>query len=130
MKKESITYALIAVLVISVIGYGAVKLITAEDEAGKYDAFADCLTDKGAAMYGANWCSHCKDQKAMFGESFRKVNYVNCELAQEKCSNAGIRGYPTWIINGTKYTGTKQLSELSDLSGCSLKYKVGWEKIK
>lgn len=34
------------------------------------DDFAKCLTEKGAKMYGTSWCGHCKNQKALFGDSF------------------------------------------------------------
>jgi hypothetical protein len=33
---------------------------------GKYDLFAQCLKDKDAKFYGAFWCPHCQNQKAMF----------------------------------------------------------------
>src|SRR3989344_3569664 len=38
---------------------------------GKYDPFAQCLTDNGAKMFGAYWCPHCSDQKKMFGSSWK-----------------------------------------------------------
>jgi hypothetical protein len=63
-----------------------------------YDAFAKCLTEKGATMYGAEWCPHCKEQKAVFGNSFKYINYVECPDNTQLCLDKGIQGYPTWII--------------------------------
>ena len=84
------------------------------------DGFAKCLRDKGATMYGAEWCGHCKNQKEMFGESFKYVNYVECPENQQVCTENGITGYPTWIINGIPYTGAQSFEKLSSLTGCSL----------
>ena len=63
------------------------------------DTFAKCLTSKGLIMYGAEWCPHCKEEKALFGDSFKYVNYVECPQNTDLCLAKGIRGYPTWIID-------------------------------
>lgn len=69
-------------------------------------------------MYGASWCPHCKAQKAMFGTSFTKVDYVECTTDQVKCNIAGISGYPTWVYQGQKYEGEKTFAELAKIAGC------------
>jgi thiol-disulfide isomerase/thioredoxin len=52
---------------------------------GRYDTFAQCLTDSGTKFYGASWCSHCQSQKLLFGKSVKKLPYVECALdGQEK----------------------------------------------
>jgi foldase protein PrsA len=90
------------------------------------DTFAKCLTDNGAKMYGAYWCSHCNAQKTMFGESVQYITYIECavegkpQVQTSECTTAGITGYPTWIINGKKYPGQQPLKTLADLTGCSL----------
>ena len=86
---------------------------------------AKCLSEKNATMYGAFWCPHCLEQKNMFGKSFEFVNYIECDArgnnAQpELCQQNGIRGYPTWIIDGEKYEGVQSLENLAQYSGCSL----------
>ena len=63
-----------------------------------YDSFAKCLTEKGAVMYGAVWCAHCKDQKKAFGDSFQYIKYVECTENTKLCLDDGVNGYPTWII--------------------------------
>jgi len=93
-------------------------------EPGRYDALAQCLSDKGVKMYGAYWCSHCQNQKEMFGESFSKVDYVECSLPggqgqTDECAAAGISGYPTWEFgDGSRVEGELQLSVLAQKSGC------------
>lgn len=85
-----------------------------------YDSFAQCLTEKRAVMYGTYWCGHCKDQKEMFGESFQYINYVECTEKQQTCDDAGITGYPTWIIKGEKYSGVQQFYKLAGLTQCEI----------
>ena len=97
---------------------------SASNVPGLYDTFAQCLTDKGAVMYGAVWCSHCTAQKAAFGDSFRLVNYVECPDNTQLCLDKGVQGYPTWLIGtSTKLEGfdeNKTMKELSDITGCIL----------
>ena len=124
MKMKKIIIITIAVLVILAgIGYWR-WTARAVAVGGSYDDFAKCLTEKSATMYGASWCSHCQNQKKMFGDSFKYVKYVECSnhdgTQTDACKNAGITGYPTWIINGKVYTGEKTIQELSSLSGCQL----------
>ena len=83
-----------------------------------YDAFATCMTAVGATMYGTEWCPHCKTQKEMFGNSFKLIDYVDCDKYKNDCIAAGIDGYPTWKINGTNYPGTQNLYILASKSGC------------
>ncbi|MDF2378827.1 MAG: hypothetical protein P1V18_01205 [Candidatus Gracilibacteria bacterium] len=89
--------------------------------AASFDQLAQCMTDGGAKMYGANTCPHCLSQKKAFKGSFDLIDYVECNENPTKCQEAGIEAYPTWEINGEQTTGRKSLSELAELSGCSLK---------
>lgn len=85
-------------------------------------ALAEHLTETGAKMYGAFWCSHCRDQKQLFGrDAVNALTYVECDPAgtnpqPQVCQTAGIQSYPTWEINGELYQGTRSLDELADLS--------------
>ncbi len=91
----------------------------------KYDDFAQCLTDKGAKFYGAFWCPHCADQKALFEKS-TKLPYIECSTPDGKgqteiCVNEEIKGYPTWVFaDGEKIDHVMQLSELSQKTSCAL----------
>ena len=82
--------------------------------------FAQCVSESGAVMFGTDWCSHCTEQKELFGEYFELVEYVNCDYNRLLCDEAGVRGYPTWIINGESYPGTKPLETLAGLTGCEI----------
>ena len=85
---------------------------------GEYDSLAKCLTEKNVKMYGTEWCSHCKNQKAAFGSSFQYVDFVDCDENRNECSSAGVTGYPTWKIDGQNYPGQQPLNKLASLSGC------------
>ena len=87
---------------------------------GPYDDFAKCLTEQDVIMFGTDWCPHCKEQKEWFENSFQYVNYVNCDKAQQQCLTNGVKGYPTWKINGESYPGKQPLNQLAQLSGCDL----------
>jgi uncharacterized membrane protein/glutaredoxin len=84
---------------------------------------AQHLKEVGATMYGAWWCPHCHDQKELFGRPAAKVfPYVECAAdgqnpQPELCrSKEGVKGFPTWEINGEFYSGTQTLDTLADLS--------------
>ena len=90
------------------------------------DPFAQCLTKKGAKMYGAWWCPHCAEQKEFFGYAFRYVNYTECSppgqrTQTEVCKAAGIKSYPTWqFADGTRAEGELHLQALAEKTGCPL----------
>lgn len=87
-------------------------------------ALAACLSDKGAKLYGAYWCSHCNSQKAMFGDGLVNLNYVECDAGgsngnPDACIAAGIEAYPTWQKPGsTPLVGVQRLESLAVWSGC------------
>jgi uncharacterized membrane protein len=85
-------------------------------------ALAQHLADTGAVFYGAWWCSHCQDQKQLFGqEAAKMMPYIECSTPDgqgqtPQCQEAGITGYPTWEINGERLAGTRSLEELAQLT--------------
>ena len=91
---------------------------------GQYDDFARCLTSKGAKMYGSYLCTHCNEQKKMFGNSWRLVDYVECQLPAgqgetEVCKNANITAFPTWEFGDkTREMGAHSFEELTAKTGC------------
>lgn len=86
-------------------------------------ALAQHLKQVGAVFYGAFWCSHCHEQKQLFGkEAVQQIPYVECDSQgmnpqTERCQAAGVQGFPTWVINDRTVTGTQSLSSLAQLSG-------------
>ena len=114
----------ITVVVIIFLALFAIALIVfyPKPGGGSYlNSFAQCLSSKGATMYGAYWCPHCQNEKAAFGSAFSYVNYVECTQDTAKCQAAGIQGFPTWIFpDGRRFEGEQGLSGLSKESGCPL----------
>ena len=115
MNLKLIPLALLAVLVVS----GCISE-KEEYDGQDYTDFAKCLTAKGAKLYGTDWCPHCKNQKELFGSAFRYIDYIDCDQKGLACQTAEIPGYPTWIINGKKYSGTQKLEWLASFTGCEL----------
>lgn len=58
------------------------------------DNLATCLNEKWIIMYGTETCPYCLKQKELFGDSFKKINYINCMEEPIKCSEVGIEGIP------------------------------------
>ena len=88
---------LVALLLIG----GFVWLVKTPGRPGRLDGFATCIKDSGALFYGAFWCPHCQNQKAMFGSSAKLLPYIECSTPDSKgmlpvCTEAGIEGFPTW----------------------------------
>jgi glutaredoxin len=122
MNNKKIIFSVIGLIVLGVIVAVLINLRKQPVVVSiKYDAFAQCLATKNLTMYGATWCSHCKAQKALFGDSFKYASYVECTENTDLCLQKGIEGYPTWIdASGTKYVGEQSLEKLSSISGCKL----------
>lgn len=80
-------------------------------------ALAQCLTKKGAVFYGTQRCSHCQNQKKMFGDAMSAVTFVDCDAQADKCSQ--VQWYPTWIFaDGSKAVGTQSLEALAQKASC------------
>jgi hypothetical protein len=92
----------------------------------KLDAFAKCLSQKKAHMYGAFWCPHCQEQKEKFDASFEYVNYTECGVKGERgitpeCKTVGIQRFPTWFFaDNEKREAVLSLDDLSQKTGCPL----------
>ncbi len=125
MKK-----AIYLVLVLAIIG-GIVWLVKTPGKPGAYDSFATCLGEKGAKFYGAFWCPHCQNQKAMFGKSAKLLPYIECSTPDGQgqlpiCKDLGINTYPTWHFEqeGTTtpevLTGEVPLETLAEKTSCTL----------
>ena len=90
------------------------------------DQFAQCLKHKGAVLYGAFWCSHCKNQKKIFGSSADLLPYVECSTPDGKnqlpiCQEKTIESYPTWIFgDNSRVVDEMSFKQLSDKTGCPL----------
>ncbi|BAQ63335.1 vitamin K epoxide reductase family protein [Geminocystis sp. NIES-3709] len=96
-------------------------------------SLAKHLAQNGAVMYSAYWCPHCFDQKLLFGkEAFKELPKVECDPkgvapAPQKCIDAKVRAFPTWVIDGKTYEGVQTLEKLAELTSYtgSTKFKYG-----
>ena len=121
--RTTLIYGVIALVVI-------IGVLVFADRAsggpGQYDGFAQCLKDKGATFYGAFWCPHCQNQKAMFGKSKDLLPYVECSTPDQRgqtqvCIDKGIKTYPTWYFpDMSSTTGETSLQTLSERTNCPL----------
>ena len=78
------------------------------------------LADSGAVFYGASWCPHCQQQKAMFGASVNRLPYVECSPggraapAARACIAARVNVYPTWVFaDGDRVSQVLSTEELA-----------------
>ena len=118
------------ILIVSIVGFAVVAgifvLVSRNSQPGNLDAFAQCLEQKGAMFYGAFWCSHCQNQKTMFGKSAKLIPYTECSTPDGAsqlavCKDKKIEGYPTWeFSDGRRETGEVALETLSQKTECLL----------
>lgn len=126
MNNIKIFSSVILLLIVGVIVTVIVRSTTAPSGPGKYDAFAQCLKDKGAVFYGAYWCPHCQEQKKLFGSAVKLLPYVECSTANgqgqlQVCKDKNISGYPTWdFADGSREGGKLSLEALSEKTSCPL----------
>ena len=123
--RIKVFFIIIIILILGVILTVASRSAS-QDTSGKYDAFAQCLKDKGATFYGSFWCSHCQSEKKLFGSSEKLLPYVECStpdgLKQTQiCTDKKIVGYPTWeFADGTRTNGEATLETLAQKTSCTL----------
>ena len=85
-------------------------------------ALAEHLSGMDVKFYGAQWCPHCQNQKALFGTAAKRLPYVECSPQGQSapqaqvCKDANIESYPTWIIKGKRYEQVMTMKDLADLT--------------
>ena len=115
MKRKNLFWFMGIVLILIFITYG---VYNRQNSSGDYDSLAKCLAEKEMKMYGTDWCSHCKNQKELFGSSFKFINYIDCDIDEETCVVERITGFPTWKLNNESYLGVQSIDKLKELTGC------------
>ena len=110
MKKRSIVTLFI---VLAVIILAALVLTRSHPDIS--EETAKCIGEN-SLLYTQTGCHACKYQEDLFGENYQHLNVINCWVDQEKC--LGIKGTPTWIINGEEYLGARTIEQLKELTGC------------
>jgi uncharacterized membrane protein len=124
------TGAAVLIIIILHLHYSGYIGKTAGPEDPWVRGLVEHLAKTDAKFYGASWCPHCSDQKELFGPSSSRVPYIECSPGgprapqAQACNDAGIKSYPTWIINGQRYSGIQSLDSLAQFSN----YKSGGAK--
>lgn len=120
-KRWILNHAIVLLPLIAVIGVVQAGAL-ARPVDPRVEALAVHLKQSGAKFYGANWCAHCRDQKALFGKFADALPYVECApngpntaIAYE-CASAGVNSFPTWIIRGQRHLAVLKPEELARLS--------------
>lgn len=122
MIKKIIPWILVVIVVVA----GIWAVVRYANKPGPLDGFATCLANSGAKFYGAFWCPHCRNEKALFGKSVNLLPYVECSTPDgqgqtQVCIDKKITGYPTWIFaDGSQLTGEIPLKDLADKTSCTL----------
>jgi len=112
MKKAIILGLLLIFLV------GCSGTPTGDVVAENHDDFAKYLTEEGVVMIGTEWCGHCQNQKARFGDSFQYVNFLDADKYPDEAKSYGISGYPTWVLpDGTLLPGDQSIETLKEKTG-------------
>jgi hypothetical protein len=96
----------------------ALLILLWPQSAASKKSLGQCLREKGAVMYGSDFCTNCQNQKNMFGVDFKNVNYFNCDFNRDECQKKGITFYPVWALNNKVIIGLQSLPALAEFSGC------------
>ena len=99
------------------------ELIVTTESTKESIEFAKYLKDNNVVKYSAYWCPNCLHQSELFGkQAYRELNVVECSRdginsQTQLCIDKGIKGFPTWEINGNLFLGVLSINELSELTG-------------
>ncbi len=128
--EQKIIIGVVSVLIIGAVGIFVFVPQTATAPgsvpAGKYTAFADCITQSGSKFFGAFWCPHCAAQKALFGDAVKNLPYIECsnpdgQSQTQVCKDNGVSSYPTWVFpDHSTTTGEVPLATLAAKTSCTL----------
>ena len=136
MKKNNriliILVSLVGALIVAYLVAGSSFLQTESGEDGDLKSFAQCLTERGFVMYGAETCSFCIKQKKLFGDGAKFIKEIECDPRfkghqVEVCIERDIKHTPTWMQEDEEGNeiqrfspGLLSLETLSELSACPL----------
>ena len=102
--------SIVFVLIVGGIGFSYLNTL----KPGALDDFAQCLTEKGAIMYGATSCQYSHAQQGMFGNSKKYLDI------RDFTEDSNVKTTPTWIINGNYYANVQTFDRLASLTGCEI----------
>jgi len=103
--------SIVFVLIVGGIGFSYMNTL----KPAALDGFAQCLTEKGAIMFGSSSCQYTHAQQGMFGNSARFID------SRDFTKDPNIKITPTWLINGKYYENVQTFDRLASLTGCKLR---------
>ena len=130
-KNEIIYFIVAVILIVGIVTALAIQNHKSAPRNEAYANFAQCINDSGAVFWGAFWCPHCAQQKAIFGDSANLLPYKECSerdrSLKQICRDEYITGFPTWRFeNGLQCGGEIKGLVLAHLTNCAYpKYKGG-----
>src|SRR6266576_128180 len=112
------TRRMILIVLLIVAAGGVAIYLVKRPRVSRLDGFAKCLAARQVKMYGLYWCTHCEEQKEMFGSAFQYVPYIECgtkgsRAEQPACVEAGVKNFPTWQFVTDRHEGVLRLETLS-----------------
>jgi len=78
---------------------------------------AQCIGEN-SVLYVQLGCTHCEEQKEMFGENYKYIETIDCFYNKTLCADEQISGTPTWVRNGEQYVGVQSIEKLREITGC------------
>ena len=128
MEKKTKFIIFILAVIVLIGGLGVwVEVVKKPKQNVSMGGYAKCVSESGAKFYGTFWCSHCQNQKKMFGEDAKYLPYIECSTPDgrgqtKECVDDGIEAYPTWIFkDGSKETGELPIEKLAEKTSCNIK---------
>ena len=115
-KKKYVIFSLL----ILIIFFSSITFYSYEKRPGEYNDFAKCLTEKGAIIYGNDYCQYTNIQLNFFGKSKEYLNYIKCADNERLCNEKGVKTTPTWEINEKMYEQVQTFETLSSITGCKI----------
>lgn len=115
-KKKYIILSLFILIVL----FSSMTIYSYAKKPGKYNDFAKCLTEKGAVIYGNDYCSYTNIQLNFFGKSKEYLNYIKCADNEKLCNEKSVKTTPTWEIDGKMYEQVQTFEKLSAITGCEI----------
>lgn len=121
MKLSSVIGYAVALALLAPFGAAFIFAMPEGGSAAFEAALARHLRDQGAVMYGAYWCPHCTEQKALFGDAAKDLPYVECDPKgvnprPDLCEKAGVKSFPTWVMGDKRREGVQTPQALADFS--------------
>lgn len=81
--------------------------------------FAKALKDAGVVFYGAIWCPFCNDQKNLFEDGYKYLDFKEVTNPDKSLNALGtqknITKFPTWELGNTRVENVQTLQQLSTI---------------